>query len=97
MKKHLTNLPSGRPKGIKSSDPKLAKAFGLVLKKYRIKKKLTQVELGYFADVSSNNIGKFERGQSIPTLPVIIKLTDALNLRCGDLIDETVLLFRRQK
>lgn len=89
MNKHTINLPAGRPKGRQTFNPKLAKVFGLVLRKTRVHKKLTQIELGYLADLPGNHVGKIERGENLPTLGVIMQLAAALNVSAGVLVIQT--------
>ena len=43
--------------------------------------RLTQRELGDYADLSVNSLYQIERGQANPTLETLLKLTEALGLR----------------
>lgn len=88
MNKHLTNLPAGRPQGSKTFNRSLAKAFGLAVRKLRVNKKLTQMDLGYLADVPGNHIGKIERGENLPNFAIIVKLAHALNISAAKLVSE---------
>lgn len=53
----------------------------LSLIKARITKNLTQNQLSALSGVSQSNISRIERGKFHPSLEVIKKLTDAMDLR----------------
>lgn len=62
------------------------KAFGLVLRDLRKKKKLSQETLGFDANLSRYYISKLELGQSSsPTLDTIEALRQALDISLVDL------------
>jgi transcriptional regulator with XRE-family HTH domain len=65
--------------------------FGQVLRKLRLAAGLTQEELGFKAGLQRKYISLLELGQQQPTLTSICKLSLALNLKPGrvlDLMDE---------
>lgn len=88
MTKHSLNMPVGRPKGVTSYQRDVAKAFGLVLRKHRISKKLTQEDFGNIAGIPSNHVSNIERGENAPTLSLVVKLAQALNVPAALLIAE---------
>lgn len=63
-------------------------AFGLVLKKEREKKKMTQPELAGQCDLDTQTISLYERGQRQPTLNTLLKLADALDVEAEYLVKE---------
>ena len=58
------------------------------LKKIRLLEKLTQVELAERASINEKYYGRVERGESSPTLDIIIKLAIALNVNITAFFDE---------
>ena len=73
-----TTLPRGRPKGALSFDADVAQAFGAVLRKARVAAELSQEDLAHSSRVERSYLGRIERGQSQPTLLVILKVAAAL-------------------
>jgi transcriptional regulator with XRE-family HTH domain len=64
----------------------LSAAFGIVLRRLRQSRGLTQEELGLEASLQRNYISSIELGEKQPTLLTIFKLSSALNIRPGELI-----------
>ncbi len=56
------------------------KEFGLRVKFYRIKKGLTQAQIGEFVEISEHRISQIENGTCNLTLKTVNKLSDALGL-----------------
>ena len=65
-----------------------AKKFGLVVRKLREGRGLTQEELAELAEVSATYIGFVERGDNVPTLTVILQVASAINVRPSELLRE---------
>lgn len=61
--------------------------FGKVLRKLRLAAGLTQEELGFAADLQRKYISLLELGTQQPTLTSIIKLSVALKMRPGRILD----------
>lgn len=59
---------------------------GRRIKKARISAGLTQKQLADKVGVVQNYIGMIERGISVPSLPTIISLADALNVKLENLL-----------
>ncbi len=59
---------------------KLKTLLGKNVKYYRFRKKLTQEKLAELMDVSSNYIGRLERGQHSPSLDKIEKIANVLGI-----------------
>lgn len=58
----------------------LVEELGLVIKNRRKELKITQPHLAELANISINTLYKIERGQSNPTLEVMIKIAEVLGM-----------------
>lgn len=65
----------------------LAKALGNRIKEFRINAGLTQKELAERCGMLEPNIGAIERGTNTPTLPTLVKISDALEVDLVSLLD----------
>ena len=63
------------------------KFFGEILRAYRTEKQLTQEQLSERVDVLRSFISSLENGSRQPSLAMILKLANALNIMPGQLID----------
>lgn len=63
----------------------LLRAFGVLIKKLRTDRKLSQEALAEAAGVERNYIYYLERGDSAPTLIVLMGLAQGLNMRLSEL------------
>lgn len=61
--------------------------FGKVLRRLRLAAGLTQEELGFAADLQRKYISLLELGTQQPTLTSIVKLSGALKIRPGRILD----------
>lgn len=61
------------------------KAFGENLRKIRIKKGLTMMQLAFDADIEYSQIAKIERGVSNTTISTVQLLATALGISTADL------------
>jgi transcriptional regulator with XRE-family HTH domain len=59
--------------------------LGLSIKRHREQKKISQEKLAELADIHTSYIGQIERGLRFPSLKVLFKISDALNVRLADL------------
>jgi len=57
---------------------------GSLLSEYRKRTHLSQLELGILADVSSRHISFIETGKSQPSRPMLLRLSDVLDLPLSD-------------
>lgn len=57
----------------------IKKHVGSVVKKYRQKNKLTQFKLGEIIDINQRQIALIESGNSLPSLPTLVNLTNTFN------------------
>ncbi|MFM1824441.1 MAG: XRE family transcriptional regulator [Actinobacteria bacterium] len=65
------------------------RAFGIALKKIRLKKKLTQEELSLQADLARAYVSELEFGKKTASIETVFKLSKALNIKCSKLMDLT--------
>ena len=63
------------------------RAFGIALKKIRLKKKLTQEELPLQADLARAYVSELEFGKKTASIETVFKLSKALNIKCSKLMD----------
>jgi transcriptional regulator with XRE-family HTH domain len=70
-------------------DSSIAKAFGLVLRRQRKARGLSQEQLALDAGVQRNYVSLLELGRNQPTISIIFKLADALSVRPSGLIKMT--------
>ena len=68
------------------SESKLQAAFGLALREERIRKELSQEELGFRSEVHRTYISELERGLKSPSLGTITRLSNALEVSPGALV-----------
>lgn len=64
--------------------------IGLYLKKVRLQKKMTQLELASRIGVDFQNISRIERGILSPTLYWLNNITEALEINLGDFINDAL-------
>ena len=76
----------GRPRGARSFDPDVAAAFGNVVKEARLAAGISQEALAYMTSVERSYFGRIERGESQPTLFVVLKVAAALGVEGGALV-----------
>ena len=63
------------------------RAFGIALKKIRLKKKLTQEELSLRAALARAYVSELEFGKKTASIETVFKLSKALNIKCSKLMD----------
>lgn len=66
---------------------KILKKFGKHLEKIRKEKKLSLRKLADIADVDFSQIHRIEKGESNPTLTMILTLAEALEVSVQELFD----------
>lgn len=62
--------------------------IGKLIKKYREKSKLSQLELSAMLEVEQSNICNWENGKYCPTLQNLIKLADIFGLKLWAFLKE---------
>jgi len=70
--------------------------FGDNLMLTRKKKKLSQAALGKLIGTSGDVIGRYERGDITPSIEVVAKMADALEVSVDYLIGKTSFLFDKE-
>lgn len=63
-------------------------AFGLALRSMRTKRKWSQTDLALRADVDRNYVSLIELGKSSPSLGMVYRLCDALDVRPADVLKD---------
>ena len=63
--------------------------FGERLKELRNNKKMTQSELAELTDLHYTQIGRYEKGKTMPSPDVLVKLSDTLSVSIDYLIEGT--------
>jgi transcriptional regulator with XRE-family HTH domain len=76
----------GRPRGSKSFDLNVAQAFGSLVREGRIAQGISQEDMAHMALMERSYFGRIERGQSQPTLFVLLKIAKALSVDAGTLV-----------
>ncbi len=56
------------------------------LKKVRNKKGISQDELSKMIDIHSVQLSRYERGQSVPSIDIVTKIADALEVTIDELV-----------
>lgn len=62
--------------------------FGEKIRQLRKRKKLTQEQLAELIGSHENHIGRYEKDQSVPTAPAIVKLAEVFNVTTDYLLLE---------
>lgn len=76
----VASTKSGRPRGAGSFDAEVALVVGAVIRKIRETAGISQETLADMANVGRSYCGSIERGESQPTLFVILKIAAALDI-----------------
>ena len=71
--------PAQPPSGI-------SEKFGSIVRQLREQRGLTQEELGELAGISATYVGFVERGDSVPTLTIVLQIAAALKVKASDLL-----------
>lgn len=65
----------------------VADKFGKKLKELRLRKKFTQEDIAYKAEVTVYYISKIERGFANPSLETLSKIAKAFGIKLSDLLE----------
>ena len=79
----------GRPAGSTTHDAELAHAFGAAVRALRMERGIAQESLAHQAGIERSHMGKIERGEHVPTLPLILKIARALKCSSAHLMTLT--------
>lgn len=76
----------GRPRGSRTFDANVATAFGAIVRQTRVDAGVSQEALADIAQVERSYLGRLERGESQPTLYVLLKVAAALGCEGKSLV-----------
>lgn len=76
----------GRPPGTTTYEAEPARAFGKAVRATRVEQGVAQEELVALAGIERSHMGKIERGEHMPTLALILKISTALGITAADLM-----------
>lgn len=82
-------MKPGRPRGVTTSDPLVAQAFGAAVREARLQVGIAQEELAHQASIERSHMGKIERGEHMPTLSLALKIARALGISAATLVART--------
>ena len=83
------SVQRGRPAGSTTHDAELAHAFGAAVRALRMERGIAQESLAHQAGIERSHMGKIERGEHVPTLPLILKIAAALGISASELMAAT--------
>lgn len=83
------SIQRGRPTGTTTYEAEPAIAFGAAVREERTHQAISQEALAHLAGIERSHMGKIERGEHIPSLPLIFKIAAALECGATDLMAAT--------
>lgn len=86
---HLTRIKGGRPRGSRTFDAVIASAFGSAVREARLNAGVSQEDLAAAAGIERSHVGKIERGEHLPTIVALFKLSQALGCGAFELVGWT--------
>ncbi|MER0784392.1 helix-turn-helix transcriptional regulator [Pseudomonas aeruginosa] len=84
-----STIKPGRPSGTPTYESEAASAFGQAVRAARVAQGIAQDVFASRAGVSRSHMGKIERGEHVPTLPLILKVSTALRISAAELMAAT--------
>lgn len=69
-----------------SFEPRVARAFGEVVRALREERGVAQDKFALMADVDRSYYGKLERGERQPSLALLLRIAGALGIAGGELV-----------
>ena len=82
-------IQRGRPAGSTSFEAEPALAFGAAVREARTAQGVAQETLAHRAGIERSHMGKIERGEHMPTLALILKISLALKISSAELMTAT--------
>ncbi len=79
-------IQRGRPTGTTTYEAEPAVAFGAAVREERTSQGIAQETLAHLAGIERSHVGKIERGEHTPTLPLILKIARALKCSSAHLM-----------
>lgn len=83
------SVQRGRPPGTTTYEAEPALAFGRAVRAARMEQGIAQEALASLAGIERSHMGKIERGEHMPTLALILKISMALRKSAAELIGAT--------
>ena len=83
------SIQRGRPTGTTTYEAEPAIAFGAAVREERTNQGIAQEALAHMAGIERSHMGKIERGEHVPTLPLILKIARALQCSSAHLMTLT--------
>jgi transcriptional regulator with XRE-family HTH domain len=83
------SIQRGRPTGTTTYEAEPAIAFGAAVREERTSQGIAQETLAHLAGIERSHMGKIERGEHVPTLPLILKIARALQCSSAHLMAAT--------
>ena len=80
------SIQRGRPTGTTTYEAEPAIAFGAAVREERTNQGIAQETLAHMAGIERSHMGKIERGEHVPTLPLILKIARALKCSSAHLM-----------
>lgn len=74
------SVQPGRPPGTTTYEAEPALAFGQAVRAARLAQGVAQDEFASMAGIARSHMGKIERGEHMPTLALILKISAALSI-----------------
>lgn len=91
----MFKAPHGAHRRVLSFDPRLAIAFGNVLRELRKEQLLAQDQFALDAGVDRSYYGKLERGERQPSLSMLIRIATTFGVAASELVARTETVLRR--
>ncbi|MGQ0697460.1 MAG: helix-turn-helix domain-containing protein [Panacagrimonas sp.] len=83
------SMQKGRPVGTTTYEAAPAIAFGSAVREERTNQGIAQETLAHLSGIERSHLGKIERGEHVPTLPIILKIARALKCSSAQLMATT--------
>lgn len=83
------SIQRGRPTGATTFEAEPARAFGAAVRAARTEQGIAQEMLANLAGIERSHMGKIERGEHMPTLAIILKISKALGCSSAELMTAT--------
>ena len=79
-------IQRGRPPGATTYEAEPAIAFGAAVREVKTDQGIAQETLAHIAGIERSHMGKIERGEHTPTLPMILRIARALKCSSAHLM-----------
>ena len=83
------SVQPGRPPGTTTYEAEPALAFGQAVRAAGLAQGVAQDEFASMAGIARSHMGKIERGEHMPTLALILKISAALSISAAELMSAT--------